>query len=67
MDTAVRDLEVACFKSNSTWINDIGSKGLSNRPIYAVLNTHNLDMILQLNYMPIVKNLARIASSDRKS
>ena len=48
MDTAVRDLEVACFKANSTWINDIGSRDLSNRPIYAVLNTHNLDMILQL-------------------
>ena len=51
MDTAVRDLEVACFKANSTWINDIGSKDLSNRPIYAVLSTHNLDMILQLKYM----------------
>ena len=67
MDTGVRDLEVACFKANSTWINDIGSKDLSNRPIYAVLNTHNLDMILQLKYMPIVMNPARIASSDWKS
>ena len=67
MDTGVRDLEVACFKANSTWINDIGSKDLSNRPIYAVLNTHNFDMILQLKYMPIVINLARIESSDRKS
>ena len=38
------------------------SKDLSNRPIYAVLNTHNLDMILQLKYMPIVMNPARIAS-----
>ena len=64
MDTGVRDLEVACFKANSTWINDIGSKDLSNRPIYAVLNTHNLDMILQLKYMPIVMNPVRIASSD---
>ena len=27
-----------------------------------MLNTHNLDMILQLNYMPIVMNPARIAS-----
>ena len=54
MDTGVRDLEVACFKASSTWINDIGSKDLSNRPICAVLNTHNLDMILQLKYMPIV-------------
>ena len=67
MDTGVRDLEVATFKANSTWINDIGSKDLSNRPIYAVLNTHNLDMILQLKYMPIVMNPARIASSDWKS
>ena len=48
MDTGVRGLEVACFKANSTWINDIGSKDLSKRPIYAVLKTHNLDMILQL-------------------
>ena len=67
MDTGERDLEVATFKANSTWINDIGSKNLSNRPIYAVLNTHNLDMILQLKYMPIVMNSARIASSDWKS
>ena len=67
MDTGVRDLEVACFKANSTWINDIGSKDLSNRPIYAVLNTHNLDVILQLKYMPIVMNPARIALSDWKS
>ena len=67
MDTGVRDLDVAWFKANSTWINDIGSKDLLNRPIYAVLNTHNLDMILQLKYMPIVMNPARIASSDSKS
>ena len=67
MDTGVRDLEVACFKANSTLINDIGSKDLSNRPIYAVLNTHDLDMILQLNYTPIVMNPARIALSDWKS
>lgn len=64
MDTGECDSEVACFKANSTWVNDIGSKDLSNRPIYAVLNTHYLDMILQLKYMPIVMNLARIASSD---
>ena len=55
-DTGVRDLEVACFKANSTWINDIGSKDLSNSPIYVVLNTHTLDMILELKYMPIVMN-----------
>ena len=67
MDTGVRDLEVACFKANSTWINDTGRKDLSNRPIYAVLNAHNLHMILQLKYMLIVMNPARIASSDWKS
>ena len=54
MDTDVCYLEVACVKANSTWINDIGSKDLSSRPIYAVLNTHNLDTILQLKYMPRV-------------
>ena len=67
IDTGVRDLKIACFKANSTWINDIGSKDLSNRPIYAVLTTHNLDMILQIKNMPIVMNPARIASSDWKS
>ena len=67
MDTRVRDLEAAFFKANSAKFNDIFSKDLSNsmnRPKYAVLNTHNLDMILQLKYMPIAMNLARIASSD---
>ena len=54
MDTGVHDIEVACFKANST-------KDLSNRPIYAV------GMILQLKYMPIVMNPARISSSDWKS
>ena len=65
IDTGVRDLEVTFFKANSTWINDIGSNDLSNRPIHvcAVLNTHNLDMILQLKYMSIVMNPARITSS----
>ena len=67
MDTGVRDLEVACFKANSTWIDDIGSKDPSNKSIYAVLNTYNLDMILQLKYMPIVMSLPRITSSDWKS
>ena len=55
MNTAVRDLEEAFFKANSTWFNDICSKDLSNRPIYSVLNTHYLDMILpqvaQARYM----------------
>ena len=67
MDTGVRDLEVIFFKANSTWINYIGSKDLPNRPIYVVFNTHNLDTILQLKYMPTVMNPARIASSDWKS
>ena len=67
MDTSVRDLEVASFKANYTWFNDICSKDLSNRPIYAVWNTRNLGKILQLKYMPIVMNPARIALSDWKS
>ena len=67
MDTGVRDLEIAFLKANSTWFNDICSKDLSNRPICAVLNTHNLDIILQLKYMPILMNAARIASSDWSS
>ena len=46
MDTGVRELEVAFFKANSTWVNDICSKDPSNRPMYAALNTHNLDIIL---------------------
>ena len=50
MDTGVRDLEVACFKANSTWINDIGSKDLSNRPIYAVLR--RLERVFRCTRMP---------------
>ena len=61
------DLEVAFFKANSTSIDDIGSKDLSIRPIYAVLNTHNLDIFLLLKYMLIVMNPARIALSNWKS
>ena len=34
---------------------------------YAVLNTNNLDMILQFKCMSIVMNPARIALSDWKS
>ena len=41
MDRGLRDLEAAFFKANSTEFNDICSKDLSNRPIYAVLKTHN--------------------------
>ena len=66
MDTGVRDLEVAFFKANSTWFNDICSKNLSNRLIYAVLNIHNLGMILQLKDMPTVMNPVRITSGDWK-
>ena len=60
----MRDLEAAFFKANSAKSNDICSKDLLNRPIYAVLDTHNLDMILQLKYMPIAMNPVRIDSSD---
>ena len=67
MNTAVRDLEVAFFKAISNWFNDICSKDLSYRPVYSVLNSDNLDMILQLKYMSIVMNPARIAASDWKS
>ena len=52
------------FEANSTWINDICNKDLSNRRIYAVLNKYNFDMILQLKYMPIVMHPARIASIE---
>ena len=37
------------------------------KPIYAVLNTYNLDMIHQHKNMHIVMNPARIASGDWKS
>ena len=67
MNTGVRDVDVAFFKANSTLFSDICSKDLSNRPIYPVLNTRNLDMIVQLKHMPIVINPARIASSHWKS
>ena len=53
MNTAVRDLEVAFFKVNSAWFNGICSKDLTNRPTNSVLNTRNLDMILQLKYLTI--------------
>ena len=62
----MRDLEVAFFKANSTRFNDICSKNLSNRLIYAVLNIRNLGMILQLKGMQTVMNPVRIASSDWK-
>ena len=67
MDTGVSDLGTAFSKANSTCFNDILSKDLSNRPRYAVLNIYNLDMILQLKYIPIVMNPAKIASGDWKS
>ena len=62
MDIGVRDLEVVFFKRLI-----LADLDLSNRPIYAVLNTHYLDKILQLKYMPIIMNPARIASNDWKS
>ena len=65
MDTGVHDLEDTFFKANCTLFDDKCSKDLSNRPIYAVLNTHNLLMILK--YMPIVMYPARIALCDWKS
>ena len=64
MDTDVRDLDVAFFKAYANWFNDICSKDLSNRPIYAVLNTQNLDTIPHLKYVPIVIDPARIVLSD---
>ena len=36
IDTGVCDLKVAFFKANSTRFNDICSRDLSNRPIYAI-------------------------------
>ena len=66
MDTGVLNLEVTFLRLLLPELMTC-SKDLSNRPIYAVLNTHNLDMILELKYMPIVMNTARIASSDWKS
>ena len=67
MDTGVCDLEIAYFKANFAKFNEICSEGLSNRPIFAVLTTHDWDMILQLKYMPMVMNPATIPSSDWKS
>ena len=69
MDTGVRDLGALFFKVNSTWFNDIHvcRKDLSNRLTCAVLNTYNLDMILQLKYLLIAMNPSRIASGDWKS
>ena len=66
MDTGVRDLEVAFLKlilpDLMTYVAKIYQIGL-----YIVLNTHYLDMILQLKYMPIIMNPSRIPSSDWKS
>ena len=49
MDTGVRDLEVAFFLRLILPDLMTCSKDLSNRSIYAVLKTHNLGIILQLN------------------
>ena len=48
----------------SNWYIDTGMRDLQ---VAFVLKTHNLDMILQLKYMPIVMDPARIASNDWKS
>ena len=55
----MRDLEDVVFKANFRGFNDMCSKDLSNRPIYTVINTHNLDMILQLKYIINTLHLAR--------
>ena len=67
METGVRDLKVVFFKANSSWFNDICSKDLSNRPIWALLNTHSLDMILQVKYMPIVMNPPGMTENPRNA
>ena len=60
MDTGVRTQKLYFLRL-------ILADNLSNRPIYAVLNTYNFDMILQLKHMRIVMNPARIALYDWKS
>ena len=40
INTGVRDLEVTLIKTYSTSRNDISSKNLRSRPIYAEINTH---------------------------
>ena len=63
IDTGVRDLEVAFLRLILLDLMTYEQRSIK----YAVLNTHNLDIILQLKYMPIVMNPSRIASSDWKS
>ena len=62
LNKAVRDLEVAFLRlippDLMTYVAKIYQIGL-----YIVLNTHNLDIILQLKHTPIVMNPARIAAS----
>ena len=62
----MRDLQLAPLR---LILHDLStcSKDLSNRHIYAMLITHNSDMILQLKYVPRVMSPARIASNDWKS
>ena len=66
MNTGVRDLKAAFLR---LVLPDLTTSVAKIYQIagYAVLNTYNLDMTLQLKYMPIVMNPARIASSDWKS
>ena len=65
MNTGVRDLKAAFLR---LVLPDLTTSVAKIYQIagYAVLNTYmyNLDMTLQLKYMPIVMNPARIASGD---
>ena len=66
MDTGVRDLKLYFLRlilaDLMTYVAKIYQIGL-----YIVLNKPYLDMILQLKYMPIAMNPARIASNGWKS
>ena len=55
----VRDLKIAFLKVILLYLMTyIYINNLSNRPVYAVLSTHNLDLIRQQKYMLIVINPA---------
>ena len=53
MDTGVRDLEVAFLRLILPDLMTYEQRSIK----YAVLNTHNLDIILQLKYMPVQNRL----------
>ena len=63
----MRDLEVALFKANSTWKNGISSNNLLNLPIYAEIDTHNLDIILHSTQIFADSNEFKIALNDQRS